>query len=144
MYWYDWQTEHWGTNWNASSQPEDGYPEEATEFRFETAWSHPMGLIEILSKRLPEVTLEIIFADEDTGSNCGHYTCKGGEIIEQDIAPSWSDMSDAEKANWTEFAFRTRYPNRDPREHGYGPDWVYSDEVYEAWEAEQEKASADE
>jgi len=81
------------------------------------------------------VTFAIQFADEDTGSNCGTYRIKDGAKFDEDIAPRWPDQSDEDKRRYTEMAFRIRYGDADPASHGYGPDWVYSEDVYEAYEA---------
>ena len=134
-YWYDWRTsaENWGTKWNAYGQPDEGYPEDATEYTFETAWSHPFKLMRILSERLPEVTFNIKYADEDLGSNCGVYIAKNGEALSADIAPAWSEMADTEKAHYTKMAFELNYPGEDPRTYGYGEDWLYDEELAEKY-----------
>lgn len=134
-YWYDWRNAdgNWGTKWNAYSQPEEGHPENATSYMFETAWSHPFKLIKMVSKKLPEVTFSIQYADEDTGSNCGVYEIKDGEILSEDIAPSYSDMTDEQKAHYTKMAFTLTHPDDDPREYGYGEDWKYDEELAEQY-----------
>lgn len=140
MYWYDWNNENWGTKWNAYSQPKDGFDSDSVEFTFETAWSHPLHLIEVLSKKLPNVTFEVKFADEDTGSNCGTYTIKDGLVTNADIAPPYSQQTFEDKKKYTQFSFTLRHPNDDPKSHGYDENWEYSDEVYEAWQKEHEPA----
>ncbi len=47
---------------------------------------------------------DVNYADEDLGSNCGTFTLKAGQIVKQDIAPNWRDMTDEEKARWNAFA----------------------------------------
>ena len=138
VYWFDWQNANWGTKWNAYSQPDEGYPDSETVFRFDTAWSHPVTLIEKLSARLPDVTFSIKFADEDTGSNCGTYTIKNSEAMNENIAPRWDEMTDDQKKEFTKLAFEIRYENEDPRSHGYDENWQYSDDVYEQYELENE------
>ncbi len=119
--------EAWGTKWNAYDQsPEDN---SETKVKFSTAWSHPFPVIEALSKRFPDAEINVKYADEDTGSNCGSYTAKGGEIINSELAPSWNKQSEEERAKWTEFAFTLCHPSEDPRGWGYGPDWKYSEDV---------------
>lgn len=57
----------WGTKWNAcepTAAPDEG------RASFETAWSCPEGVLVELSKRFPEDAIEVVFADEDIGSNC--------------------------------------------------------------------------
>ena len=131
-YWYDWSNENWGTKWNAYGQPEDGHPNDATDFEFQTAWSHPKELMRQLSVKLPDVKFQIKYADEDTGCNCGSYSLKNGAFLDEDIAPSHGIQSPAEKARYTEFAFRLWNGDANPADHGYGSDWEYSDEIYEA------------
>lgn len=71
----DFQRDLWGTKWNAYSQEID------TEFlKFETAWSHPLNVIVVLSLAFPEETIEVKYADEDLGHNLGHYSILNGEI----------------------------------------------------------------
>jgi len=140
-YWYDWCSAVWGTKWNCYGQPEGGHPEDATTFEFQTAWRHPEDLIRLISERLPGVTLSVRYADEDTGSNCGQYRIRSGEPFDTDIAPRWDDQTDADKRRWTEFAFRINHgEDADPAAYGYDENWVYSDDVYEAYE--QRKSAA--
>lgn len=134
MYWYDWNREHWGTKWNCYSQPDAGHPSDATSFEFETAWSHPGRMMREISKRLPSVTFGVRYADEDIGSNCGKYSLKSGDMVDEDIALDRSEQTTAERTKWTEFAFRTRHGDRDPASYGYDENWEYSDDVYEAYE----------
>lgn len=134
--WYDWCNDTWQTKWNAYAQPE-GWPEDTTEFRFETAWSHPVKIMQLLSERVGDVKISVAYADEDTGSNCGKYVLRDGHVIEEDIAPHYCDMSEEEKKKWCEFAFKLTHPDEDPRSCGYDENWVYSDAVLDAYEAQQ-------
>ena len=137
LYWYDWSIANWETKWNAYDQSSKD-----DSFSFDTAWSHPYKIIENVSKQLKDVAFNISYADEDTGSNCGTYIIKNGEIIEKYIAPIYNDMSDEEKKKYTKFAFELKNPGVDPRSYGYDKQWEYSDETYEQYEREQnEKAT---
>ena len=74
--WYEWNVKYWGTKWNA-------YGEEVrspTELKFETAWSHPVPIIQALHNRFPSATIDVRFADEDLGQNLGHYRIVDGEV----------------------------------------------------------------
>lgn len=132
VYWYDWCTDKWGTKWNAYDQPSEGFPNEAMTFHFNTAWSHPGDLIEIISKRAPETTFHIKFADEDLGNNCGTYTIKNGVLTDVNIAPKGIHKE------YVKLAFEIVYGDDDPRSHGLDENWEYSDEVYEAYHEEVE------
>jgi len=140
MYWYDWRQDNWDTKWGAYDCSK--HDVSAGTISFDTAWSTPYKVFRAWSKKFPDAVIEIIFADEDTGSNCGTYIVKGGEVISEDLAPRWDEMTEADKAKWTEFAFNVKYADEDPRSHGYGPDWVHSEDIYDAYEAEQEKEAS--
>lgn len=74
-YWRDWQIAHWGTKWNAYNQFRDG-----DRWAFDTAWSTPMPIWEALAKQFPTLTLQVEYADEDIGHNCGTLTLSGGSV----------------------------------------------------------------
>ena len=50
---------------------------------FQTAWSAPHPVLEKLTEMFPDVELEHEWADEDIGQNCGRYSYKDGERIEE-------------------------------------------------------------
>ena len=79
--WYGWQTDNWGTKWNAYDQ----YSDDANVIEFNTAWSTPYSLLVNLSKMFPQVTFEVEYADEDFGYNVGKYVLLNGETIDQNI-----------------------------------------------------------
>jgi hypothetical protein len=91
----------WGTKWNACESRVDV---DAGTAEFETAWSCPERLLLALSARFPEETIEVTFADEDLGSNCGTFTLKGGAVIASNIAPRWHSMDKASQERWLAFA----------------------------------------
>lgn len=66
--WYDWSIDNWGTKWNAY------YPQEpeGTTFAFCTAWSTPEPVMKALAEKF-KVDVEVNYADEDLGNNCGMY-----------------------------------------------------------------------
>ncbi|WP_341649977.1 hypothetical protein [Thauera humireducens] len=91
----------WGTKWNACepiAEPDEG------RCKFYTAWSCPTGALIKVSERFPDDVIAVTYADEDLGSNCGTFTLQAGQIVTQDIAPNWRDLTDAEKAKWEAFA----------------------------------------
>jgi hypothetical protein len=75
--WYNWSVDHWDTKWNAYEQERDG-----NTLVFCTAWSAPMNVFKQLSLMFPMVKVDVTFADEDTGSNCGHVVFEAGDVIE--------------------------------------------------------------
>jgi hypothetical protein len=58
--WYDWAVRNWGTKWNSS----DGIYENDT-LSFQTAWSLPEPVLVKLSEMFPDVTIGVVYADED-------------------------------------------------------------------------------
>lgn len=75
--WYDWNIAHWGTKWNAYSSEVTG-----GKVRFDTAWSHPLRVMLALFDKHPDVAFEVKYADEDLGSNLGHYVVRDGSIVD--------------------------------------------------------------
>lgn len=92
---YEWCCENWGTKWNAY---DIGFDYEA--ILFNTAWSTPKPIFAELSKRFPELQLEVEYADEDIGSNCGKLTYLNGELI------AFVDMSKRPEADYFARAIR--------------------------------------
>ena len=74
--WYGWCCDHWGTKWNAS---EPYWSDDMVTF--ETAWSAPYPIYEELAKKFPGVDIDVDYADEDLGSNCGQITCRDGMCV---------------------------------------------------------------
>lgn len=78
FYWYDWNCENWGTKWNSYSHTK----ESENTFIFETAWCGIPDLIKRMTKDFNNISINYLFADEDTGCNTGDIIIKSGEIIE--------------------------------------------------------------
>lgn len=94
-----WAREHWGTKWN-------GYnTEELSDncIRFQTAWSFPEPILVALSQKFPNDEIEVSYADEDLGNNCGYFTLKNGVVIAGRNA-----HNDSEE-NWRDFASKLIY-----------------------------------
>lgn len=72
--WYDWRHKFWGTKWNARDAQYEG----DGRFIFDTAWSAPIPVLVALSRRFPDVTIHVAYADEDYGYNTGKGTIKAG------------------------------------------------------------------
>jgi len=83
--WYDWARKNWGTKWNAHDCGE--WKKQALSFQ--TAWSPPMPVIEVLSKMFPKATFILQYADEGCGF-CGTATFKDGECDDNCMTDSES------------------------------------------------------
>ena len=89
--WRTWNIKHWGTKWNAYSQREI----EFNTIEFDTAGSTPVKVLEALLKKFPDVTLEVQYASEDIGHDCGIYKLKdGGGIVSDHWIPKGKTAKD--------------------------------------------------
>ena len=112
MHSMDFARSAWGTKWNACETSIDG-PNEA---RFETAWSFPEPIFLKLSQMFPEATIELAYADEDIGSNCGTVTFKGGTAVSREESAGWNNMSEADQQKWQSFAYEVNGWKPEPEE----------------------------
>ena len=76
--WYDWRIQNWGTKWNAYEYVKTG---NENELYFLTAWSAPKEIYESLTKKFPNLTIEVDYADENMGYNCGKMVFENGEMV---------------------------------------------------------------
>ena len=61
--WYDWSLDKWGTKWNAyHTQTTDNT--DSIELMFDTAWSCPVPIFEVLEIKWPVLTFEGFAIDE--------------------------------------------------------------------------------
>lgn len=146
--------EKWGTKWNASDLsiwmlreyiPEItihhfAYSEIASKLRkegsyyiftfdFQTAWSCPYPVIEEMSKVNKNIAIEVIYADEDLGFNCGEYYIKNGKYRKVNIAPSSKEEKCGEvRFKWLKLACELRY-SKHPAYLGYNIYAEYKDEI---------------
>jgi hypothetical protein len=81
--WYVWNVKHWGTKWNSYDNEITGVAGDQVRIKFDTAWSHPFPIIETISEAHPNLAIEVKYADEDLGSNCGTYVMLNGVIVEE-------------------------------------------------------------
>lgn len=75
--WYSWDISNWGTKWDAC----DTYVETTEDeiiLEFKTAWSTPKPVFFKLAEQYPNLIIDINYADEDLGSNCGSYNYVDG------------------------------------------------------------------
>lgn len=78
--WYDWRVKNWGTKWDCyETVVEDS--ECSIYLEFWTAWSSPYPVLKKLSEQHPSLSIEVQYADEDFGYNCGTYTLEEGEEL---------------------------------------------------------------
>ncbi|VVE59687.1 hypothetical protein PSP20601_05607 [Pandoraea sputorum] len=97
----DFAYERWGTKWNAVESSVDLAAGTAS---FQTAWTCPTPVFFALSKKFPTDKIDVQYADEDVGRNCGMFALLDGEVIESDIAPLWDEQDDGRSVFWHRFA----------------------------------------
>lgn len=74
--WYDWAVSMWGTKWNTCNT----YYIDENNIEFDTAWSCPFNVFEEISRKY-NTRVEVEFADEDIGNNCGIVIYENGKEI---------------------------------------------------------------
>ena len=89
--WYPWCLQNWGTKWNAYNLENEKNDEDHSFIYFQTAWSSPIDLMQKLSNHIPNITLKLDYADEDTGCNCGCFIFRSGSITESFIPENQSN-----------------------------------------------------
>ena len=81
--WYAWSLNNWGTKWNACDAAfpvENGIPVEGNELYFDTAWSCPVPILQLLAKKFPEHAITVR-AYECEGGWHATFTLKDGQLI---------------------------------------------------------------
>ena len=76
--WYDWNRANWGTKWDAYEPYVNAMTDEIF-LSFMTAWSTPEPIFRKLAEQYPDLLIEIEYADEDLGYNCGSYSYVDGK-----------------------------------------------------------------
>lgn len=77
---YEWCSENWGTKWDACNPERVSLTESELIYKFKTAWSPPLPVIEKLASMYPnaEITLEYY---ERGLEFCGQMCWENGELI---------------------------------------------------------------
>lgn len=82
--WYEWNLNNWGTKWDVCDPIEPMVIGDTIILEFQTAWSTPFYIFQKLSADYPELVIDVEYADEDLGSNCGVYGfADGREVYEE-------------------------------------------------------------
>lgn len=75
--WYEWSCENWGTKWGACHT----YYVDENNIEFDCAWSMPFNIFKAISDKY-NTRVEVDFADEDIGSNCGRAIFENGICVD--------------------------------------------------------------
>lgn len=85
-HWYEWNCREWGCKWDASNvelqEPYETNGELTIGYRFDTPWSPPLEAIAKLSKKYPNLIIEIDYEEEQGWG--GNWTFASGEVFYQE------------------------------------------------------------
>jgi hypothetical protein len=93
--WYSWNTTHWQTKWDACNPEVERGDDTYATITFDTAWSPPMGIVDALGKKFPE--LSFTWAWEEEQGFGGEWEIKGDDVEETesyDIPKSHADFEE--------------------------------------------------
>lgn len=76
--WYEWNVAMWSTKWDACDCEIPQISNNTIILDFQTAWSTPFEVFQKLSEQYPEAIIDVEYADEDMGCNCGVYGFENG------------------------------------------------------------------
>ena len=64
--WYDWSVKNWGTKWNINGDSIDYYDEDEDriELHFDTAWSPPSEICEVLREKYEDIDITWFYREE--------------------------------------------------------------------------------
>ena len=105
--WYDWNVRNWGTKWDVAISHDEEYPEtelmEESEtslaYRFNTAWSPPIPIIQKLSEQYPKLHFNLSY-EEETGWG-GEYEYEDG--VETEIESYDNKCRDCDALNTMDY-----------------------------------------
>ena len=92
--WYDFHCRNWGTKWNACEPDLVSESETELSYFFDTAWSMPYPIFCKITEIFQNITIEVEYADEDFGSNCGRITYQGGGETDSYIPDNYKEAQE--------------------------------------------------
>jgi len=96
--WYDWNVEHWGVKWDASSVEVNEVTDSYISYNFETPWSIPLNAMKAMSAKYPNLTFDL-YSEEEQGWGA-EIVFKAGEddwVKEWDIPQCHADYVDLDR-----------------------------------------------
>lgn len=94
--WYDWQSENWGTKWDACEVMLE-VKAKSVEVRFDTAWAPPLAWFKSFATKFPNLTAELAY-NECGMAFYGVATAEKGEMSD-DGGNSYADKDTDEDGN---------------------------------------------
>lgn len=62
--WYEWNCTHWGTKWDVVDLNMDRSSDTELTYRFDTAWSPCVPVLEVMASTYPDLVFEVHYIDE--------------------------------------------------------------------------------
>lgn len=81
--WYHWNTNNWGTKWDACNPEIVEEDQNKVVYRFDTAWSQPTPVLEQATNDYPDLTFTLEYEEEQGWG--GKITVKAGELISSEF-----------------------------------------------------------
>lgn len=95
---------------------------------FEIVSKNNYSFIEKISKFNEKLLIEVKFADDNLGYNCGSFSIKNGKYRKVDIAPNEKEISGKKRFKWLKFASEFLYKTH-PFYLGYDINCEYKEEI---------------
>lgn len=77
-FWWRWNVDNWGTKWDACYASLEEEETNLLQYRFDTAWSAPLPVIEQASKQYKDLTFRIHYIEEQDWG--GEVTFNNGQV----------------------------------------------------------------
>ena len=90
--WYDWNSENWGTKWNAYATKVFTNDNDTLEFTFQTAWNIPQPIIDVLFDLFSDCEIHYLAVDEGGYFAVEITKNEEGEIKEKDLKEHYSTI----------------------------------------------------
>ena len=90
--WYDWNSENWGTKWNAYATKVFTNDNDTLEFTFKTAWNIPQPIIDALFDLFSDCEIHYLAVDEGGYFAVEITKNEEGEIKEKDLKEHYSTI----------------------------------------------------
>lgn len=88
--WRTWRYKHWGTGWHTYNYDVE-FEEDSIYASFDTANSNCSIAIDSLAQMYPKASIELRYADEDLGHNCGEITWENGSRDSENIPEDYNE-----------------------------------------------------
>jgi hypothetical protein len=82
---YEWRLQNWGTKWNASCPKLVRKSKRKVEYRFDTPWSPPLGVIDKMAALYPELSFQINYWEAGCGFQGEAFWENGEQVYDESM-----------------------------------------------------------